>query len=255
MYTPTNRPQPYAPNSYASYPQATIPLHLPVSLTSSTTSRDQIDNLAEIHSVIVTLDALEKAYVKDSLAANPAAYTEACSRLLRQYKVLTEEEGAGAGQAELGGFEGFTQFCARWSIEAPRAEKRIKVGLPGTVSEASTGRGGGGGDGGRNDGGGQSAKKGPAATAILEATQDFITFLDALKLGLLAKDSLHPLLADVIQSVNKVTSEDFEGRGKIVQWLIALNSMRATEELDEARARELSFDMEGAYRGFKDALR
>ena len=58
---------------------------------------------------------------------------------------------------------------------------------------------------------------------ILEATQEFITFLDALRLGLLAKDQLHPLLTDVIQSVNKVTDRDFENRGKIVQWLITLN--------------------------------
>jgi ESCRT-I complex subunit VPS28 len=88
----------------------------------------------------------------------------------------------------------------------------------------------------------------------LEATQDFITFLDALKLGMLAKDQLHPLLSDVIQSVNKVTDRDFEGRGKIVQWLISLNQMKATEELSEDQARELELDMNSAYQGFKSTL-
>jgi len=91
-------------------------------------------------------------------------------------------------------------------------------------------------------------------TLILEATQDFITFLDALKLGLLAKDQLHPLLSDVIQSVNKVTDRDFEGRGKIVQWLIALNQMKATEEVGDSQARELELDMNAAYQGFKATL-
>lgn len=91
-------------------------------------------------------------------------------------------------------------------------------------------------------------------TLILEATQDFITFLDALKLGLLAKDQLHPLLSDVIQSVNKVTDKDFEGRGKIVQWLITLNQMKATEEVSEEKARELELDMNSAYQGFKATL-
>ncbi len=90
---------------------------------------------------------------------------------------------------------------------------------------------------------------------ILEATQDFITFLDALKLGLLAKDQLHPLLSEVIQSVNKVTDKDFEGRGKIVQWLITLNQMRATEEVSEDKARELELDMNSAYQGFKATLK
>lgn len=109
-----------------------------------------------------------------------------------------------------------------------------------------------------------TASSGPAATPastsntsgalILEATQDFITFLDALRLGLLAKDQLHPLLTDVIQSVNKVTDRDFENRGKIVQWLITLNQMKATEELGDAQARELELDINSAYQGFKSTL-
>jgi len=58
----------------------------------------------------------------------------------------------------------------------------------------------------------------------------------------------------VIQSVNQVTDTDFENRGKIISWLIRLNGMRATEELAEEEARELSFDIEGAYAGFKSTL-
>ena len=89
---------------------------------------------------------------------------------------------------------------------------------------------------------------------IAEATQEFITFLDAVKLGFLSKDQLHPLLSDVIQSVNRVTDKDFENRGKIVQWLIALNQMKATDELGEEQARELEMDIQQAYNGFKRTL-
>ena len=128
-------------------------------------------------------------------------------------------------------------------MEVPRATERIRIGLPSTVTappiNTSTNSNGGGMNG----------------TLILEATQDFITFLDALKLGLLAKDQLHPLLSDVIQSVNKVTDGDFEGRGKIVQWLIALNQMKAMEEVSEEQARELELDMNSAYQGFKATLK
>ncbi|KAL9633802.1 MAG: hypothetical protein Q9164_004475, partial [Protoblastenia rupestris] len=67
-------------------------------------------------------------------------------------------------------------------------------------------------------------------------------------------DALHPLLAELIQSVNAVTGADFEGRGAIVKWLIRLNGMRAQEELGEGEARELGFEIEGAYRGFKGTL-
>jgi len=126
-------------------------------------------------------------------------------------------------------------------MEVPRATERIRIGLPSTVTaptHAATTSNIGGSNG----------------TLILEATQDFITFLDALKLQLLAKDQLHPLLSDVIQSVNKVTDRDFDGRGKIVQWLISLNQMKATEQLSEDQARELELDMNSAYQGFKATL-
>ena len=95
---------------------------------------------------------------------------------------------------------------------------------------------------------------GAAGSLILVATENFITFLDALKLNMVSKDALHPLLSEVIQSVNKVTERDFENRGKIIQWLITLNQMRATEELSEDQTRELAFEIEQAYQGFKATL-
>lgn len=142
--------------------------------------------------------------------------------------------------------------------------------MPSTALVAGSGGGGGGsggngnshgnGDGGSGGGigglssGGGGGGNAPGGALILEATQDFITFLDALRLGLLAKDQLHPLLTDVIHAVNKVTDRDFENRGKIVQWLITLNQMKATDVLDESQARELELDINSAYQGFKSTL-
>lgn len=128
-------------------------------------------------------------------------------------------------------------------LEVPRATERLRVGMPSTAVTASAG-----------SAPTPSATGNTCGALILEATQDFITFLDALRLGLLAKDQLHPLLTDVIQSVNKVTDRDFENRGKIVQWLITLNQMKATEELREDQARELELDINSAYQGFKATL-
>lgn len=126
-------------------------------------------------------------------------------------------------------------------MECPRATERLRIGLPATVEQPSHHQASSGG--------------GAAGTAISDATENFITFLDALKINMFAKDSLHPLLSDVIKSVNKVTDGDFEGRAKIVEWLIVLNQMKANEEISEAQARELSFDIEQAYYGFKATLR
>ncbi len=139
------------------------------------------------------------------------------------------------------GYSANAAICIQ--LEVPRATERIRVGMPSTAVNASAGTTGT-----------PAAAGSTSGALILEATQDFITFLDALKLGLLAKDQLHPLLTDVIQSVNKVTDRDFENRGKIVQWLITLNQMKATEELSEAQARELEMDINSAYQGFKNTL-
>lgn len=128
-------------------------------------------------------------------------------------------------------------------MECPRATERLRIGLPATVEQPSHSLS-------------HNTTAGPSASGslILTATENFITFLDALKLNMLSKDALHPLLSEVIQSVNKVTEHDFENRGKIIQWLITLNQMRATEELSEDQARELAFEMEQAYQGFKATL-
>jgi len=126
-------------------------------------------------------------------------------------------------------------------MEVPRATERIRIGLPSTVTAPSHNAA-------------STSNNNFNGTLILEATQEFITFLDALKLGFLAKDQLHPLLSEVIVNVNKVTDKDFEGRGKIIQWLITLNQMKATEELSDDQARELDLDMNAAYQGFKSTL-
>ncbi|PFH62646.1 hypothetical protein XA68_12720 [Ophiocordyceps unilateralis] len=230
-YAPT--PHSYVPNTTLS---ATINLDEEVKLTETRAERDLQDSLAELFSIIVTLDELEKAFLKDAIPE--AEYTEICERSLRQYKALLADDTIARE------FQGLDEFKAKWEIEAPRATERLRVGLPSTTVTASS-----------------SAPPPPAASAnntsgvlILEATQEFITFLDAVKLGMLSKDQLHPLLSDVIQSVNRVTDQDFDSRGKIVQWLITLNQMKAAEELSEQQARELEMDIQQAYQGFRRTL-
>ncbi|KAH8793221.1 vacuolar protein sorting-associated [Hyaloscypha finlandica] len=228
-YAPT--PHSYVPNTAFS---ATINLDEEVKLAETRAERDLQDSLAEVFSIIITLDELEKAYLKDAIPE--ADYTEICDRLLKQYKAILTDEAVSREFVDL------ETFKNEWDMEVPRATERIRIGLPSTVTAPSINTA-------------VTSNNGTNGTLILEATQDFITFLDALKLGLLEKHQLHPLLSDVIQSVNKVTDRDFDGRGKIVQWLIALNQMKATEEISEDQARELELDMNSAYQGFKATLK
>lgn len=244
LHSPGPRQMPYAPTPHSYMPssalQATISLDEEVKLAETATERDLIDSLAELYSIIITLDGLEKHYTKDSITESE--YTEICGRLLKQYKSILKDETVAR---EFGDLE---RFKREWRMEAPRATERLRIGLPATVADAPSAQ---------QAAPQNSTQSRSSATGqqILLATENFITFLDALKLNMLSKDSLHPLLSEVIQSVNQVTATDFENRGKIISWLIRLNGMRATEELGEAEARELSFDIEGAYAGFKGTLK
>lgn len=59
-------------------------------LASSRAERDLQDSLAEVFSIIITLDELEKAHRKDAIPE--AEYTETCDRLLKQYKAIISDE-------------------------------------------------------------------------------------------------------------------------------------------------------------------
>lgn len=83
--------------------------------------------------------------------------------------------------------------------------------------------------------------------------------MDALKLRMRAKDQLHPLLQDLVTGYARFkASKDWEGRSKMVGWyvidsvavlggsmavdrLIALNGMKASEEITEEQSRQVPF--------------
>ena len=49
--------------------------------------------------------------------------------------------------------------------------------------------------------------------------QGFITFMDALKLNMRAKDQLHPILQELVTGYARFKgSKDWEGRSKLVAW-------------------------------------
>jgi ESCRT-I complex subunit VPS28 len=53
------------------------------------------------------------------------------------------------------------------------------------------------------------------------ASQNFITFMDALKLRMRAKDQLHPILQELVTGYARFKgSKDWEGRSKMVGWYV-----------------------------------
>ncbi|KAL9621660.1 MAG: hypothetical protein Q9160_003913 [Pyrenula sp. 1 TL-2023] len=169
--------------------------------------------------------------------------------MLKQYRSILNEESVNKE------FKSLEDFVREWDIDCPRAVDRLRSGLPSTIEHPTASTGQPASHPAHHHLQTSSAQSGPAGSLIMVATENFITFLDALRLQYSSKDQLHPLLTEVIQSVNKVTDADFEGRGNIVKWLIRLNQMRASEQLEEEELRECQFDVEGAYNGFKAIIK
>ncbi|KAJ1498915.1 Vacuolar protein-sorting-associated protein 28 [Coelomomyces lativittatus] len=77
--------------------------------------------------------------------------------------------------------------------------------------------------------------------------------MDSVKLGMVAVDQLHPLLSDLMSSLNSIPRE-IKGKEKIKVWLIALNQKKASDGLDEEQARQFHFDLESAHTEFHRSL-
>jgi ESCRT-I complex subunit VPS28 len=80
-----------------------------VKLAESRAERDLQDSLAEIFSIIITLDELEKAYLKDAISESD--YTEICDRLLKQYKAILTDEAVARAFVDLETFKSEWDVC------------------------------------------------------------------------------------------------------------------------------------------------
>ncbi|KAF3934245.1 hypothetical protein ABW20_dc0110621 [Dactylellina cionopaga] len=246
QYHPAYAPSPsFVPTPNLS---SSISLDEEVKLYTTTAQRSLHESLADLFSIIVALDFLEKAFVRDSIKEHE--YTPTCFRLLGQYKtILSNDEVSRA-------FVDLETFKREYDIEYPAATSRLKIGVPATSEHPSRGGGADLPQGNMPKNGITAILKqsqqsaGPSAKAVAECTQNFITFMDALSLDFKAKDQLHPLLSELMSSLNNVSNGDFEGRGNLVHWLIKLNSMKATEEMDKEDARQMAFDVDNAYQAF-----
>jgi ESCRT-I complex subunit VPS28 len=151
-----------------------------------------------------------------------------------QYKaILKDSETADA-------FGDLEQFQKEYKVSFPSATYRLKVGVPATVEHAGTHHTTA--DPSSEQVNARHIAETVEVSPLRKATylcQKFITFMDALKLGFKSKDSLHPHLSDLMGSLNTSMSREFEGRAKIVQWLITLNQMRAVDEISVDQSRQV----------------
>ena len=91
-------------------------------MADTRTERDLQDSLAEIFSIIITLDELEKAFLKDAIPA--ADYTEICDRSLKQYNSILADKTVATA------FGSLEEFKAEWDVSAPRTREDVLSDRP-----------------------------------------------------------------------------------------------------------------------------
>jgi len=196
-----------------------------VKLYNNPKEREKYDNQSELFAVINTLQNLEKAYIKDLVPATE--YTPQCLKLLVQYK-------AAFRQVQGREFPDVETFMRKYRLDCPAALERIREQKPIAI---------------RDD-------KGNRGKTIAETVALFITVMDKLRLNIRSMDELYTEIKDLSDSLDRLSDlpPNFEGRDRVAKWLTTLSGMSAAEELDEAQARQMVFDLETAHSEFQKTL-
>lgn len=134
-------------------------------------------------------------------------------------------------------------FMREYEISCPAAYHRLhEVGVPATTEHTQAASGSGsGGRHGSGDG-----------KYVAQIVHGFVTLIDSLKLNLAAVDQIHPLLSDLLRNLNRYPDlpTTYQGKANIRTWLITLNKMKASDQLDATTIRQLVFDIEQAHDEF-----
>lgn len=199
-------------------------LRTEVKLFNNAREREEYDNRADLFALIQTIQALEKAYIKD--AVPPQDYTRECTRLLAQYNT--------AFRLVQGKFPKVEAFMDRYLMDCPAALQRIKDGKPITL---------------RDD-------KGNVSRTIAEAVSLFITIIDRLRLEGRAVDELYPDLKELHETLSRMSTlpQDHGSREKVKHWIELFTSMKASDELSDDQIRQMTFDLDTAYADFQRFL-
>ncbi|KAE9461789.1 hypothetical protein C3L33_06289, partial [Rhododendron williamsianum] len=150
------------------------------------------ENFAELFAIIKATEKLEKLYIRDIIS--PAEYEPECQKLIAHFKTLASTLKDTVPSIE--------RFHDTYKMDCPAALNRlITSGVPATVEHRAA----------------AAMSMSSSASVVAECVQNFITAMDALRLNMLAVDQVHPLLSDLLASLNKLTilPPDFEGKTKM----------------------------------------
>jgi ESCRT-I complex subunit VPS28 len=198
-----------------------------ISLYENSRQRESYDEQANLYSIVLATEHLERAYARDAITQKE--YVEQCKKLISQFRMA---------ERALRGTMSTEAFISLDQMDCPRAVERLLVqGVPEAIKGGSVDT--------------------SHAVTVAETVQHFITAMDAVRLEQRAVDELQPLLSDLYDSLTRLpeTPNDFEPNRKVQYWLQKLNAMRAVDEIDDSDARQLIHDLDASYGEFNRYLR
>lgn len=198
-----------------------------IQLYQTSRERETYDEQANLYSIIVATEHLERAYARDAIEQKE--YNVQCKRLITQFR-MAERVLRDQMTTE--------NFMEIYQMDCPRAVERLLVqGVPEHTK-----------------GGSDDANH---AVTVAETVQHFITAMDAVKLDQRAVDELQPLLSDLMDVLTSLpeTPNEFEPNRKVEKWLQKLNTMRAVDEITDDDSRQLYLDLDSAYTEFTRFLK
>lgn len=226
--------------------------------------KEVLEALCEIYSILTVLQMIETAYLKDYIT-DKEKYTSTVLRLLNQYKTFLQTLGKGSPnrgilEETLPGVAVDNNNLAsilaeKYKMTAGLAIDRLAAGAPATIEHMHTHVG----SSSHPQLTSEAKNTATSARLVAEATGNFITIMDALKLKYRTKTQLHPLLSELVISLNDLVAQgsdrslDFSGKSKLVNWLIKLNNLGDASITDEEGDAFLH-DLDEAYKGFYDSL-
>jgi len=200
-----------------------------ITLYESQKERATYDNLADLYTIILATEHLERAYARD--AVTEQEYKTECNKLISQFRL--------AEKVALGKTMTTETFMQVYQMDCPLATERLlKMGVPEQIKSSDNARD-------------------YVVVTVAETVQFFITTMDAVQLDQKTVDVLQPLLSDLMDALTRLpeTPKDFIPNRIVGCWLQKLNLLRAVDELNDEDTKQLDHDLGSAYAEFTRFLK
>jgi len=198
-----------------------------IRLFSNPTDREMYDNMGEVYAITMSIQALEKAFMKDCITQDQ--YTSRCTKLLAQYK--TAWASMQTTHCEINTIE---EFLIEYRLDAPLALQRIRDDKPYTIKD----------------------DKGNSGKLIAEISCTYITVSNYLEMEMTGAGDLVHDVSNLHHQLSRLSNlpNHSEAIELISKWKDVLKGMQASDALDEEQAKQMKLDVTTAHTSFDQFL-